>query len=142
MSHPTLELKRAYLALRRGLERTVRPFGFTAGQFDVLQLLMHHDGLEHRDLQTRLAIASPTLTNILDVLERQGHIVRRQDEKDARVKTVHITDAARKICYSESFCHAGDQLVDQMFDGFSKPERKQFLRFLRRVEENLDRSSQ
>lgn len=138
MAHPTLDLKRAYLALRRALEQAVHPFGFTAGQFDVLQLLMQEDGLEHRELQRRLAITSPTLTNILDVLERQGHIVRRQGSQDARIKRIYITPAARKICYSDSFCRTGDDLVDQMFCGFSRSERSQFLAQLQRVERNLD----
>jgi DNA-binding MarR family transcriptional regulator len=142
VAHPTLELKRAYLALRRALEHTVRPFGFTAGQFDVLQLLMHNDGLEHRDLQRRLAIASPTLTNILDVLERQGHIIRRQESDDARVKKIYITPEARKICFSESFCNAGDNLVEQMFRDFSRKERNEFVSLLHRVEQNLEQASQ
>lgn len=138
MSHPTLDLKRAYLALRRGLDQTVKPFGFTAGQFDVLQLLMHEDGIEHRELQRRLNIVSPTLTNILDVLERNGHIVRRSEGSDGRVKTVHLTDAARSLCASEAFCEAGEGLVQQMFQGFTENERRDFLRYLRRVEVNLD----
>lgn len=138
MAHPTLDLKRAYLALRRALEQTVRPFGFTASQFDVLQLLMHSDGLEHRELQRLLAITSPTLTNVLDVLERQEHIVRRQESHDARVKNIYITPEARSICYSAAFCEAGDKLVEQMFRGFSATERTQFLSLLHKVEQNLD----
>lgn len=138
MSHPTLDFKRAYLALRRALENTVKSFGFTGGQFDVLQVLMHDDGLEHRELQRRLAIASPTLTNVIDVLERQGHVTRRADHSDARVKTIHLTDAAWEVCTSQAFCDAGDRLVEQMFDGFSNVERTSFLEYLRRIERNLD----
>ncbi len=139
MSHPTLDLKRAYLALRRALEHTVRPFNLTGAQFDMLQVLMHDDGLEHRELQRRLAIASPTLTNILDVLEREGHVVRRADGADARVKTVHMSEPARRLCASDAFCAAGDALVAQMFNGFSSQEREGFMRYLRRVETNLDK---
>lgn len=141
MSHPTLELKRAYLALRRALEHTVKPFKFTGGQFDVLQILMHNDGLEHRDLQRRLAIASPTLTNIIDVLEREGHVVRRSAGADARTKTIHLSDHARRLCASDAFCEAGDALVQQMFRGFSDDERRTFLKALNRVEANLDEVS-
>lgn len=141
MSHPTLSLKRAYLSLRRALEQTVKPFGFTAGQFDVLQLLMHDDGLEHRELQRRLSIASPTLTNILDVLEREGHIVRRSDSPDARVKTIHLSKQARRLCASATFCAAGDALVSRMFEGFTEDERRKFLDALARVETNLDKIS-
>lgn len=139
MSHPTLIFKRAYLSLRRALERTIKPFHFTGGQFDVLQLLMHHDGLEHRDLQRSLTIASPTLTNILDVLERHGHVERRSDGPDARVKTIHMSKQARQLCASAEFCAAGEALVAQMFDGFSKDERRAFLKALVRIEANLDK---
>lgn len=138
MSHPTLDLKRAYLALRRALEETVKPFGFTGGQFDVLQLLMHEEEVEHRDLQKRLAVASPTLTNVLDLLERNGHVTRRASAEDARAKTIRMTSAARKVCYSDAFCAAGDRLVDRMFKGFTAQERAQFTRLLHRVEKNLD----
>lgn len=138
MSHPTLDLKRAYLALRRALEQTVKPFGLTAGQFDVLQLLMHDDEVEHRDLQRRLAVTSPTLTNVLDGLERNGHVARRTSDEDARAKAIRMTAAARKVCFSDEFCDAGDRLVEQMFRGFSAQERAQFTRFLNRVERNLD----
>lgn len=139
MSHPTLTFKRAYLSLRRALEHTVKPFHLTGAQFDVLQLLMHHDGLEHRDLQRRLSIASPTLTNILDVLEREGHVERRSDSPDARIKTIHMSRTARQMCASDDFCAAGDALVTQMFDGFTESDRRMFLNALTRIEANLDK---
>lgn len=139
MSHPTLDLKRAYLALRRAVERAIKPFGFTSGQFDVLQFLMHEPEIEHRELQRRLTITSPTLTNVVDVLERKGHVARRTSRKDARVKTIAITDAARRVCHSRAFFDAGDALVEHMFDGFTAQERRTFAKLLLRVEKNLDK---
>lgn len=138
MSHPTLDLKRAYLALRRAVEHTVKPFGFSSGQFDVLQFLMHDPEIEHRELQRRLAISSPTLTNVVDVLEKRGHVVRRTSDHDARIKTIAITDAASRVCHSKAFYDAGDALVEAMFRGFTAQERKLFLRLLHRVERNLE----
>lgn len=138
MSHPTLELKKAYLALRHALDHTVRRFNLTSAQFDVLQLLMHNDGLPHRELQQRLAIASPTLTNIIDVLEREGHVERRSDGADARTKTIHMSPKARALCASDDFCSAGEALVGQMFKGFSEDECADFMRALKRVEVNLE----
>lgn len=138
MSHPTLDFKRTYLALRRALEHTIKPFGFNGGQFDVLQLLMHEQELEHRELQKQLAITSPTLTNIIDVLERNGHVVRRTSADDGRVKTIAITDSARYVCFSQEFCDAGDKLVAQMFAGFSLEERQMFLKLLGKVRSNLE----
>lgn len=138
MSHPTLDLKSAYLALRRALEHTIKPFGFTGGQFDVLQVLMHESEMEHRDLQRRLAVTSPSLTNVIDVLERNGHVVRHASDHDARVKTIAMTDSAREVCYSKAFCEAGDALVDKMFEGFTPQERATFTKLLARMRKNLE----
>ena len=138
MSHPTLELKKAYLSLRHALDRTVRQFGLTSAQFDVLQLLMHSDGIAHRDLQRRLAISSPTLTNIVDVLQREGLVERRADGGDARIKTIHLTSKAQTLCSSDEFCRVGEALVGQMFAGFSSRQRDDFMQALKRVELNLD----
>lgn len=138
MSHPTLDLKRAYLAMRRALERTIKPFDFSVAQFDVLQILLHHDGIEHRELAHRLAIASPTLSSILDRMERDGHVQRRADPQDARVRRIHLGDRARALCSSQEFCDAGDQLVAQMLRGFSDAERSTLFALLARVEHNLE----
>ena len=138
MSHPTLDLKRAYLAMRRAIEQVVKPFHFTGAQFDVLQFLLHEDGMEHRELQRRLSVASPTLTNILDGMEREGHVVRRADPLDGRVKRLYLGDAARKLSSSAKFCEAGDNLVARMFAGFSEAQRREFTRALRRIEANLE----
>lgn len=138
MSHPTLELKRAYLALRRALEQTIRPFNFSVGQFDVLQFLLHEDGMEHRELQKRLAVTSPTLSNILNGMERDGHLIRELDDQDARVRRLHLSDTARQLCASPEFCDAGDALVEKMFEGFTQEERRAFSVALRKLESNLD----
>ena len=140
MSHPTLDLKRAYLALRRALEETLRPFNLTAAQFDVLQVLMHEGETEHGELQRRLSVASPTLSNVLDVLEREGHVSRRTSRGDARAKSIRLTEAALAVCASPAFCDAGDRLVERMFRGFSTEERSQFHAMLKRVEQNCGRT--
>lgn len=138
MSHPVLDFKRAYLAMRRALEQTVKQFDFSVAQFDVLQILLHEDGLEHRELQQRLAVASPTLTNILDRMERDGHVQRKVDAADGRVKRIYLGQSARKLVSSEPFCAAGDALVGSMFRGFSDLEKDVFLQLIRRIEKNLD----
>lgn len=138
MSHPTLDLKRAYLALRRALEQVVKPLGVTGAQFDVLQFLLHGDGMEHRELQRRLSIASPTLTNIIDGLVKEGHVIRRADPEDGRITRLHLGAPARRLCSSQAFYDAGDAIVERMFSGFSDRERRDFLRALRRIEGNLE----
>ena len=49
------------------------------------------DGYQQKALAGVVGIEGPTLVHILDKLENQGLIERRQDEADRRGKTVHLT---------------------------------------------------
>jgi DNA-binding MarR family transcriptional regulator len=138
MTHPTLRLKRAYLAMRRAVDEAIRPFGYSAAQFDVIQLLLHQDDQDHRQLQEQLAMTSPTLTNILDGMVRDGMVERSIDAGDARRRRIRLGAAARATCASPAFSAAGNAVVDRMFKGFSDQERAQLLAFLDRAVANLD----
>jgi DNA-binding MarR family transcriptional regulator len=137
LTHPTLRLKRAYLAMRRSIDVAIKPFGFSAAQFDVIQLLLHDGPLEHRQLQERLAMTSPTLTNILDGMVSAGFVARTVDSHDARVRRITLGDATRAICADPAFQMTGDRLVARMFKGLSEAERSQVLASLDRIAMNL-----
>ncbi len=136
MAHPTFCLKRAYLAMRKSMDDALKPIGLTSAQFDVLQQLLHEDGLEHRVLQERLAISSPTLTNIVDVMVERGLVERRTSADDARVKLLFITPKAHEL--DEQLRQAGEAFVARMFHGFSPHERGLFLAWIERLTANLE----
>lgn len=58
---------------------------------------MLEDGFEHRVLQERLGIASPTLTHIIDGMVAQGLVKRRLSHDDARVRRLYVTPKARAL---------------------------------------------
>lgn len=137
MSHPTFELRRAYLAMRKAMDEALQPFGLTAAHFEVLQLLLHEDCQEHRLLQERLHISSPTLSNILDSMEGRGLIERRVSGQDARVKEICMASRSRSLHDSRELGVAGEQFSDRMFKGFTRQERAQFLKALDKIATNL-----
>jgi DNA-binding MarR family transcriptional regulator len=139
MAHPTFQMKRAYLAMRRCMEQALQPIGLTAAQFDVFQQLLHEDGLEHRLLQERLAIASPTLTNIIDGMVTRGLVERQVSAVDGRVKQLFLTPRAHEL--HDQLGVASQQFIAAMFAGFSPHERGLFLSWLDRVTDNLDPES-
>lgn len=136
VSHPSFRLKRAYLAMRRCMEETLQPFGLTAAQFDVLQQLLHENGLEHRVLQERLFITSPTLTNIVDGMVERGLVERRMSHEDARVKRLYLTEKAHDL--HTQLGELGQQFVGAMFAGFSRNEIGLFLDWLDRLTHNFE----
>jgi DNA-binding MarR family transcriptional regulator len=136
--HPSFALKRAYLAMRRRIEEALQPLGLTAAQFDVIQLLLHDDGLEHRIMQDRLSITSPTLTNIVDVMVERGLVERRVSPDDARVKLLFLTPKVQEL--HQDLEVSNDLFLSTMFAGFSRSEAALFLDWLDRVTTNFERS--
>jgi MarR family transcriptional regulator, transcriptional regulator for hemolysin len=55
------------------------------------------EGLRQRTLADRLGLEGQSLVRLLDQLEEQGLVVRRDDPSDRRAKTLYLTDAGRKL---------------------------------------------
>jgi MarR family transcriptional regulator for hemolysin len=55
------------------------------------------EGLRQRTLADRLGLEGQSLVRLLDQLEEQGLVVRRDDPSDRRAKTLYLTDAGRAL---------------------------------------------
>lgn len=71
--------------------------GAHPGQAICLRILVTHDGISQRDLAEILHLSRPTVTSMLQRLERAGAITRRADETDQRLTRVYLTDAGRHL---------------------------------------------
>ena len=88
-----------------------------------------------KELADRLHCAPPTIAASLKVLERQGYVERRTDEKDSRRNRISITRKGRDAIRSAM---DGFRKVDEhMYHGFSPEERAMVYGFHRRMLENL-----
>ena len=88
-----------------------------------------------KELADRLRCAPPTIAASLKVLERQGYVERRTDEKDSRRNRISITQKGR-----DAVCTAMDgfrRVDEHMYHGFSPEERELVYSFHRRMLENL-----
>lgn len=118
------------------MDEVLQPLGLTAAQFDIFQQLLHEDGLEHRVMQERLGVTSPTLTNIIDVMVERGLVERRISPVDARVKLLFLTPKAHDL--HGELGVAGEAFVQTMFAGFSRSETALFMDWLERVTRNFE----
>ncbi|EGJ48709.1 MarR family winged helix-turn-helix transcriptional regulator [Desulfocurvibacter africanus] len=76
------ELRRAFLAA--GLD-------VTPEQWAVMNKLYLAEGLSQSELADQVCKDRPTITRILDTLERRGLVVRGRDHTDRRRYRVHLT---------------------------------------------------
>lgn len=76
--------------------------GLSEGKFYVLGQLLAEEILGHEpprpsDLASSLGVTKATVTGLLDGLQRQGLITRKQVKRDRRVSAVQLTDQSRSL---------------------------------------------
>jgi DNA-binding MarR family transcriptional regulator len=102
-------LIRTYGLLERVQQPYFAQFGISGSQWGVLRALHraekeHPAGLRLTDLSARLLIRPPSVTGVVDRLQRAGLVVRGASSDDLRSKAVSLTPRGR-------------QLVDQVLSG-------------------------
>ena len=88
-----------------------------------------------KELADRLHSAPPTIAASLKVLERQGYVIRRTDERDTRRNRISITPKGRDAI--RAGMAAFKQVDGYLYHGFSPEERELVYSFHRRMLENL-----
>ena len=89
------------LRAREGCMTRFRPIlteqGLTEQQWRVVRALAEDNGLESSELADRTMILKPSMTGIIDRLERDGLVERRKDRHDGRKTCVWLTRKARRL---------------------------------------------
>jgi DNA-binding MarR family transcriptional regulator len=83
---------RAAQALKTTAERTVlREYGLSWASFSTLYILWIWGPLETRALARAQGVSRPTVTSLVDTLERRGYVRRCPVQSDRRLVTVELT---------------------------------------------------
>jgi homoprotocatechuate degradation regulator HpaR len=69
----------------------------TEQQWRVLRVLRERNGIEARELAERTLMLRPSLSGVLDRLERDGLVERRSDEADGRKVRLMLTRKSRRL---------------------------------------------
>ena len=108
---------------------------FSGAQGRILYVLWNEDNLPITELAKRTGLAKPTLTSMLDRLEKSGVLRRVPDSNDRRQIRIKLTDAAWAL--SSKYDLVSDQMVDIFYEGFSEDEIIAFESTLVRIIDNL-----
>jgi MarR family transcriptional regulator for hemolysin len=71
--------------------------GINLSQAKVLTRLAIQDGMAQKQIADNICIEAPTLVPIIDKLEREGLVQRRQDDSDRRNNRIYLTDKSRSL---------------------------------------------
>ena len=79
-------------AWRRRADEALAAFGLSeATAVPLMELSRMGDGVRQGTLAARLGIEGPSVVRLIDQLEGEGLVIRREDATDRRAKTLHLT---------------------------------------------------
>jgi MarR family transcriptional regulator, organic hydroperoxide resistance regulator len=86
-------------AMRGKFNRTISAKGLnvTSEQWGVLNIIKSFPGLTQKELAAKLYKDKTNLTRMIDVLERDGCLERKEDKKDRRIFRIFITGSGEEL---------------------------------------------
>ncbi len=116
-------------------------FGISGSQWGVLRNLHRAEqeglpGLRLTDLSDRLLIRPPSVTGVVDRLERAGLVVRDGSPFDMRAKQVALTAKGRELV--ERILAVHGQQIEAILGVLKPAEQTELHRLLTRLEQPLE----
>jgi MarR family transcriptional regulator for hemolysin len=124
--------------MRRTLfDQAVRPLGITRAQWWVLANLSRQEtrGMIQTELARLLDVGKVTIGGLIDRLEASGHVERRADPVDRRVKRIFITAKGYEVI--EQMKSVGHDLNTVVLNGISMKEVLIAEKVMHKMKDNL-----
>ena len=88
-----------------------------------------------RDIEEAFHLSHPTVSGLLNRLEKKGFIAFRPDEQDRRCKRIHILPKGQEL--HETMHKTIQDTEARLVEGFTEEEKQQFYTFLCRAIDNM-----
>ncbi|GGH81411.1 DNA-binding MarR family transcriptional regulator [Filimonas zeae] len=127
----------ASIAVARRLQKNFRQAGLeiTIEQWSILYHLWKEDGLSQQELCNRTFRDKPSITRLLDNLERQHLVKRVASKEDRRINRVFLTDTARDL--QDTTIQLANQTMEEALVEVSKADIEVTKKVLQQVYDNL-----
>ncbi len=129
LSTTTYLVKQLERAVRRAIDRELRPYGLSALQYTALSVLDHHPGMSGAQLSRRSFVSPQAGNQMIINLERKGLICRKPTVTNRRVLEIFLTDDGRDLLRSCDPVVKG--IETRMIAGLSTAEVSRFRAMLR-----------
>jgi len=127
----------ASTAAARRLQKNFRLAGLeiTIEQWSVLYHLWKQDGLSQQELCNRTFRDKPSITRLLDNLEKQKLVKRMPSKDDRRINLVCLTEPAKLL--QDKTIELANQTMDEALVGVGKNEIEIVKQVFQKVYDNL-----
>ena len=114
----------------RGIE------AFNGAQGRILYVLFQEDGVPIKTVSEKCGLAITSLTTMLERMEKNGLILRRQDTVDKRKTLLFLTDKARDL--EQDYVALSEEMGEIYYQGFTEEEVRAAEGYLDRIRLNLE----
>ena len=131
----------ASTAIARRLQKkfNAHGLGLTIEQWTVLYHLWKEDGKSQQELCNATFRDKPSITRLIDNLEKLALVKRVADEKDRRINKVYLTRAAQKL--QEQSMQLAEQTLNEALEGVPPEHIDLCKQVLQKVYDNLNQQS-
>lgn len=81
-----------------------RNVGVTLGQWRIVASLVQQPGLTQKEIADKVGVEGATLVPMIDKMEKEGLLKRKQDPKDRRLNRIYLTKKADSLWNSMIEC--------------------------------------
>ena len=124
-------------AQRGKMSEALTEIGLYAGQEMFLWQLWRQDGLTQSQMVERMCVQPPTVSKMLDRLEKAGLVERRPDSEDIRISRVYLTEQGYRS--QRAVRDIWTSIEQRLIEGLTLEERIVLRRLLLQVHENVTR---
>lgn len=129
-------INKTALALKKALEKNLKPVGLTAVQFAILKRLWEEDGLSQKEIADRTFKNGAEITLLVDKLVAKGLVIRDRDMQDRRAYRIVLTQKGRAL-ETEVVAIAVDTLK-QSLKGVDDADAQRVLKVMEMIYRNVE----
>lgn len=110
------------------LNNRLMTYNVTKSQWFAMYYINKNGYLSQKELANFMKASQPTVTGILDRLEKQGFIERREDQKDKRKKVIGLTQKGKEI--NEKLTSIAEDFKNTCLENVDQKDQETFLEIL------------
>lgn len=129
----SIQIKKTALVFDKISNQLLAPYGLSGSQFKILMVLYHAPAGSVRqiDIETKFSMTNPTVTGLVQKLEKKDMVTRISHPEDKRCKILLLTDHA--LAMREELLALADALELQMTKNLTENECGELSRLLQKV---------
>ena len=124
-------------SLRRNYDRQLKSFSLTPCQFEILMTLWNEDGIVLSELGRRVSRDGPTITGVVDRMEKKMLVKRKRNSSDRRVVKVHLTAKGKNM--KEQLATTKKEIFERITHDLSLREINHLVTLLEKMMKNVER---